>query len=100
MAGIGFALIPASIASVIVSERELGTKHNQVIKGINLSAYWIAFAIIDILRTYLPCYLTIYLINVFDLDLKEVWRVLILLPWALIPFTYATSYLFHNESYA
>jgi len=28
VAGIGFALIPASIASVIVSERELGTKHN------------------------------------------------------------------------
>ncbi|MFN9899913.1 MAG: hypothetical protein ACK55Z_14220, partial [bacterium] len=60
----------------------------------NLSAYWIAFAITDILRTYLPCFLTIYLIQIFDLDLQEVWRVLILLPWSLIPFTYATSYIF------
>ena len=98
--GIGFALIPASIASVIVGERQKSIKSIQVVKGIYKSAYWIAFALVDLVRAYLPCLVTIWLIDAFDLNYNHVWKVLALFPPAIVPFTYATSYIFSQESTA
>jgi len=98
--GIGFALIPASIASVIVGERQKSIKSIQVVKGIYKTAYWLAFALVDLLRAYLPCLATIWLIEIFDLRYGHVWKVLAIFPLAILPFTYATSYIFTRESTA
>lgn len=65
-----------------------------------MGAYWLAYAVIDIARTYIPCLLTSWLIELFKLGYGDVWRVLFILPWALVPQTYVFSYLFSRESTA
>tara|TARA_B110000208_G_scaffold64005_3_gene82986 strand:- start:1655 stop:4423 length:2769 start_codon:yes stop_codon:yes gene_type:complete len=39
---LGFAFIPASFAELIVKERECEVKHQQLISGVSLPAYWIS----------------------------------------------------------
>ena len=85
---------------MVVAERQNSIKSIQVIKGIYMSSYWIAFTIVDLLRAYLPCIATIWLIDVFNLEYGHVWKVIVLYPLAIIPFTYATSYLFRHSSTA
>ena len=98
--GIGFSLIPASIASMVVGERQNSIKSIQVIKGIYMSSYWIAFTLVDLIRAYLPCLATIALIDLFNLEYGHVWKVIMLYPLAIIPFTYVTSYFFRHSATA
>ncbi|WP_369124542.1 ABC transporter permease, partial [Salmonella enterica] len=49
---IAFSFIPASYASFIVKEREVSAKHQQLISGVSIFAYWIANFAFDAL-TYL-----------------------------------------------
>jgi ATP-binding cassette subfamily A (ABC1) protein 3 len=46
---IAFALVPAGIISFIVQEREESLKHQQLISGVSLVAYWLSNGIVDIL---------------------------------------------------
>ena len=63
--GIGFALIPASIISAIVSEREKNLKHMQIISGMSLAAYWISNYIFDILKTLIVMVVAIGLLYAY-----------------------------------
>jgi len=100
VAGIGLALIPASIVSRIVNENEKGLHHMQVVSGAGLVPYWLSFFIFDIFLAYLPCILITWLIEVFDLQYEHVWKALFLYPWAVIPFSYVASHTFNRESTA
>ena len=97
---IGFALIPASIVSVILVEREKNLKHMQLISGMNLSAYWISNYIFDILKSEIPMVITIGFLYVFSLDYEGVWVLFLLFPFGAVPFTYATSFIFSDENSA
>lgn len=68
--GIGFALIPASIISFIVSEREKNLRHMQLISGMNISSYWVSNMIFDILKAEIPMAFTIALIYIYSLDVS------------------------------
>lgn len=63
---IGFALIPASIVSHIVSERVRNLKHMQVLAGMSLPAYWVSNMLFDLLKAYIPCGIVIGLLYAFD----------------------------------
>lgn len=63
---IGFALIPASMVSHIVSERVKSLKHMQVLAGMNLTAYWISNMLFDICKALIPCGIVIGLLYAFD----------------------------------
>lgn len=97
---IGFALIPASIVSFILVEREKNLKHMQLISGMNLSAYWISNYIFDILKAEIPMAIVIGLMYAFGLDYEDVWVLFLLFPIGVIPFTYASSFIFTNENVA
>lgn len=97
---IGFALIPASIISFILHERERNLKHMQLISGMNLSAYWLSNYLFDTVKAMLPVVITIGLIYAFNLQYNDVWRVFLMFPVGVIPFTYATSFFFQNENVA
>jgi ATP-binding cassette, subfamily A (ABC1), member 3 len=86
---IGFALIPASMISHIVSERSRNLKHMQILSGMSVTAYWVSNIIFDILKALIPCGIVIGL-----------WRVFLLYPVGIVPFTYASSFLFTNDSVA
>jgi hypothetical protein len=98
--GIGLSLIPASIATRVVHEKENGLYHMQIVSGVNKLAYWSSFFILDIIMAYIPCALTVLLIELFDLKYQNVWLVLMVYPWAVVPYTYCTSQLFSRESTA
>jgi hypothetical protein len=66
MISIGFSLIPASIISFIITERNTGLKHQQLISGMNIAGYWIGNMIFEIVKTEIPILLCLALIYAFD----------------------------------
>jgi hypothetical protein len=97
---IGFALIPASMVSYIVSERVKNLKHMQLLSGMSLSAYWISNMLFDIIKALIPSGIVIGLLSAFDFFYPDVWREFLLYPVGIVPFTYVSSYLFGTESVA
>ena len=95
--GIALALIPGSIVSRIVGEKEKGLYHMQVVSGVDLRAYWISNFVFDLIMSYIPCISICLLMYWFNLGYNHVRKTLILLPWAVIPYTYIFSYLFEKE---
>lgn len=98
MVGIGLALIPCAMISFILKEKMDSLKHMQLISGMSLPAYWISNMIADIAKVYIPLILMILLSVVFNCNYPGVWVLFMLLPWALVPFTYVTSFMFSDDS--
>lgn len=97
---IGFALIPASVISFILNEREKNLKHMQMISGLNLSAYWVSNILFDIVKAIIPSAIVIGLMYAFELQYDNVWIMFLLFPVGVIPFTYVSSFLFSSENIA
>ncbi len=51
---IGFAFIGAFYASFLVSERENSAKHQQLVSGVSITAYWLSTLVWDIFAYQLP----------------------------------------------
>ena len=66
----------------------------------SLASYWLTNFIFDILKTMFLSLMTLLLLEIFNVDLPDIWLIMLLYPFALIPFTYATSFLFSKESTA
>jgi len=97
---IALALLPASIVSFIVREREDNLKHQQLITGVSLGGYWVSNAAMDIFKSMIPSSIAIGLIYAFDIDLPLGWLIVFLYAFTIIPFTYATSFVFTSENTA
>ena len=63
-------------------------------------AYWIVNFLFDLLKTLLVSGMIILLIKVYNLDFPDAWTLLLAYPFAIVPFTYVTSFLFSKESTA
>jgi len=61
-------MIPASVVSNILQERESNVKHQQLISGLNLGSYWTAMLVFDIFKVYVPVLLSLALIYLFNQD--------------------------------
>ena len=88
------------MAATLVSEREKGTKTVLVVKGINMSSYWMSYFIFDLVRCYFTVFLTSQLCNIFELGYNDTWKLFYFLPLALIPQTYVLQYYFEREMHA
>eukprot|EP01022_Parablepharisma_sp_SALTPOND_P008914 TRINITY_DN1372_c0_g1_i1.p1 TRINITY_DN1372_c0_g1~~TRINITY_DN1372_c0_g1_i1.p1 ORF type:complete len:1416 (+),score=145.61 TRINITY_DN1372_c0_g1_i1:2023-6270(+) len=95
---LAFALVPASLITYLVKERQDQLKHQQVISGISLLAYWLGNSIIDFLKSAIPCGLSIGLIFAFSVELPYAWAMILGYMFSIVPFTYATSFLFGKEA--
>ena len=51
---IGFAFVSAFYASFLVYERENNVKHQQLISGVSINAYWISTLVWDVVLFQLP----------------------------------------------
>ena len=98
--GISYALIPASIISRIVQEKERGLQHLQTVSGVDMKAYWLSFYLFDILKTYVACLLTWCLVEIFHLHYHQIQLVLMVFPWAVVPYSYVCSYIYNRETTA
>ena len=64
----------------------------------NLFSYWASNALYDIVKALIPCAIGIGLIEAFNVDIELAWVFFLILPFALIPYTYVTSFMFKTES--
>ena len=105
---LGFAFIPAGIISFTVKEREVNVKHQHMISGVSLGAYWFSNFAWDMLKHMIPAIVCPLLILAFGVEIltdpqesyTAVWLLMILYGLCVIPFTYCTSFFFKNYSTA
>ena len=100
MFSIAISLITASIISGIINERETNVKQQQMVSGASKVAYWISNYIIDLLKLALPTLTGIVCVPIFNLDLPQSWLLFVMNWFAILPFTYASSFVFKKESTA
>eukprot|EP01038_Epipyxis_sp_PR26KG_P005748 gene5748-7937_t len=104
---IAFCFIPASFATFIVKEREVKAKHQQVISGVSIYAYWLSTYTWDII-SYLPtAALVIAVMYAYDISsytegvgAGATAGLIILFGPAIAAQTYLISFLFVSHSTA
>ncbi|EAS03348.1 ABC transporter family protein (macronuclear) [Tetrahymena thermophila SB210] len=62
----GISFIPASIISYIVRERAEHVKHQQIVSGVSLKAYWISNFVIDYIKYLIPTVISCFLAFAFQ----------------------------------
>lgn len=100
MVSIGLALIPCVMVSYILQERELQLKHMQLISGMSLFGYWAANLLADVVKAFIPILVILLLCWAIDVWYKGVWVLFCLYPFAVVPFSYVTSFLFSSDTVA
>ena len=97
MLSVALALIPCVVVAFILNEREKQLKHQQLVSGTSIIGYWTANLMTDIIACFIPI-IAIMMLNLsFDLQIEYTARFLILYPFAIIPFSYVTSFFFSDE---
>ena len=104
---IGISFIPASLIVFIVKEREMNIKHQQMVSGVSLAAYWFSNYLVDLLKHILPtvvCCLMVLAFNVTgwtDTDsYGAVWLMFILYGFCVGPWSYFVSFFFKDPGNA
>ncbi|KAL4476000.1 hypothetical protein ABPG72_007886 [Tetrahymena utriculariae] len=100
---IGISFIPASIISYIVRERAEHIKHQQIVSGVSLKAYWISNFIIDYIKFLIPTVSSLYLAYAFSIqsvigDGNFIYFITLFIIYglSLLPFVYIFSFLHSN----
>lgn len=99
---VALAFIPSSIVVFIVKEKQQGVKHQQLVSGVSLFAYWMANYISDLIKIVIPIVFAALMCLAFGISsLTEpgesygaVWVLLIFYGTSVIPFAYLVSFLF------
>ena len=98
--------VPAAFATFIVREREVKAKHQQLVSGVSIPAYWLAAFLWDNFSYQLTVWLIVILISIFPntkslsgLDtIGPTIGLLILFGSAISGFTYLLSFCFSSPS--
>ncbi|KAL4492594.1 hypothetical protein ABPG72_007707 [Tetrahymena utriculariae] len=104
MFSIGLSFIPASLITFIVKERNDMVKHQHLVSGVSLNSYWGANFTIDILKHVFPAVFCMLMVLAYNIDAftsnqsdySAVCLLFILYGWAIIPFSYLTSFIFKD----
>lgn len=102
---LALAFVASYYVSFIVKEKEVGVKHQQLISGVSLPAYWIATFTWDMLTYLLPCIFGVVFMYIFDIEafkdhIGAVIVLFILYGLAVAQSTYFLSYIFKVHSSA
>uniref|UniRef100_H3GK29 ABC transporter domain-containing protein n=1 Tax=Phytophthora ramorum TaxID=164328 RepID=H3GK29_PHYRM len=113
---IAFAFFPASIVGFLVKEKqaEHNSKHQQLVSGVSLPAFWLANYLWDLFTYIIPLVAAIVLIQIFDIaaftgndcvsctseTFPAIVLLFILFGLAICPFTYCLSYFFKEHASA
>jgi len=104
---VAFSFIPASIAVFVVKEKEISAKHQQILAGTSLFAYWLANFCFDVATFVVPWAFGLVCIKAFGIDAfeeGEAFGAVALLfacyGLAVTPFTYLLSFFFTSHSTA
>ncbi|RLN54985.1 hypothetical protein BBJ28_00026615, partial [Nothophytophthora sp. Chile5] len=112
---ISFTYFPLTIVSYLVKEKEAthNSKHQQLVSGVSLGAFWLSNYLWDLVMYVVPCVAAIVLIKAFDISaltgnsdctsctsetFPAVIVLFILFGFAICPFTYCMSFLFKEAA--
>ncbi|GMF35983.1 unnamed protein product [Phytophthora fragariaefolia] len=112
---IAFTYYPASIVVFLVKEKQAShnSKHQQLVSGVSLGAFWLSNFLWDFLLYLIPCAAAIIMIKGFGIDsmtgssacnsctsetFPSVIVMFVLFGLAICPFTYCLSYLFKEHA--
>ena len=98
--------VPAAFATFIVREREVKAKHQQLVSGVSIPAYWLAAFIWDNLSYQLTVWMIVILVSAFpntdqlsgSTTIGKTIGLLILFGSAVSGFTYCISFMFVTPS--
>jgi ATP-binding cassette subfamily A (ABC1) protein 3 len=106
---VAFSFVASSIALFVTREREVSAKHQQLISGVSVVAYWSANFTFDLLCYYVPAVIALILSKAFSIDSfvgsnqqRQAGLVLSFLLFgpALVTFTYLLTFCFKSASSA
>jgi ATP-binding cassette subfamily A (ABC1) protein 3 len=103
---IAVSFIPASFALFVVKEREVSAKHQQLISGVSIPAYWASTYFWDMGTYALPCIAAVVLIVAYNTTaligpaLPATIALFVSYGLAVAPFTYVTTFAFTSHSSA
>lgn len=104
---LAFSFIPSSLIMFIVQERENNAKHQQIVSGVGLSAYWFSNLLIDYMKYFIVAVFTIAVILIFDAEafiengkLSLVIALMLMFGVHIICFCYLVSFAFKGPSSA
>ena len=94
---IAWMMISDSLIQNIIKEKQRYVKHQMMISGCSLSAYWIGIYIADIVFQAIPAIVGIIGIHVFNIDVPKVEYIFLTVVFANPAFIYALSFLFDKD---
>ena len=100
MIAIAISVIPTAMVSYFINERTKSLKHMQSVSGMNLLSYWIAHMILDIIKVLVPLMIILLFANIAGQTYDGALYLFLCFPFALVPFTYLTSFLFNQDTMA
>ena len=72
----------------------------QLISGMSLFGYWAANILADLVKAFIPILAILLLSKISDVWYEGVWVLFILYPFAVVPFSYVTSFMFSSDTVA
>ena len=72
----------------------------QMISGVSLPAYWLSNFIADVTKTYVPIFIILGIMVLFDIDYEGGYYLVLLYPISIVPLTYVTSFFFTSDTVA
>lgn len=97
---IALGLVPTGMVSYVVAEKERNLKHQQVISGLSLFAYWVTNYVFDFVKSLFICVIGIGLVYAWSLDddMEKFYSLLLMFPTGIISYSYVTAFLFTKEA--
>mmetsp|Transcript_24369 Transcript_24369/g.21534 ORF Transcript_24369/g.21534 Transcript_24369/m.21534 type:complete len:288 (-) Transcript_24369:180-1043(-) len=104
---IGISFLPASLVTFIVKERELSVKHQQIVSGVSIPAYWCANYFIDFVKYIIPGVLICLFALAMDAaalvdngNYGVLWALFMMYGLSITAFVYFTSFAFKSHGVA
>ena len=94
---IAWLMISDALIQNIIRERYRNIKHQIMVSGSSLIAYWLGHYIADILVQGVPTIIAIAGVYAFDIDVPQVWALFLVHVFASPAFLYFLSFLFEKE---
>lgn len=100
---IGMSFIPAGITAYISKERDNNSKHQQIISGMSLLAYWSSNFLVDIIKYVVPCIAGPLISETLGAEtiasgskIDQLWQLFIYYGLSVTPFSYLFSFVFKD----
>jgi ATP-binding cassette subfamily A (ABC1) protein 3 len=92
---VALAFLPAGIVTFLVMERENNVKHQQLVSGVSLLAYWTSNLVVDMAKYLIIAIWFVFMMHLFNVKAftrsdheGAVWTIILLYGPTIIGFTY------------